>query len=255
MKLFLIACLCYMFFATGYAVMCYQCQNCGDNKKLNASQLIQCSNSTCQTNTTRGYVVRTCGDHNLTTGCNTVTNGSLNFEVCVCEGDGCNGLDTNSPTVAITTSTNEPTTSTNEPTTSTNEPTTSTNGPTTSTNEPTTSTNEPTTSTNEPTTSITELITSIAELITSNAGFVEFGTNEPTTLTSEPTTSGAGTIKSSKIVGSVISLLVAKCIIIYTENNKTESIVSITYGSDYRFYRKFSNFNFSKFHFFFKTKR
>nr|XP_039273610.1 integumentary mucin C.1-like [Styela clava] len=193
MKLFLIACLCYMFFATGYAVMCYQCQNCGDNKKLNASQLIQCSNSTCQTNTTRGYVVRTCGDHNLTTGCNTVTNGSLNFEVCVCEGDGCNGLDTNSPTVAITTSTNEPTTSTNEPTTSTN---------------------EPTTSTNEPTTSITELITSIAELITSNAGFVEFGTNESTTLTSEPTTSGAGTIKSSKIVGSVISLLVAKCIII-----------------------------------------
>ncbi|XP_077970328.1 uncharacterized protein LOC144425047 isoform X2 [Styela clava] len=141
MKIFLIACLCFMFVATGYAIMCYQCVDCGDNKKLDASQLIECSNSTCQTVSIESTVARSCGDPKVTTtGCNKDTLFHITTETCICKGNACNGPHT---TAAATTLTSEPTT-----------------------------------------TLITEL------------------------------TSSAGTIKSSIIVGSLISLLIAKFIIV-----------------------------------------
>nr|XP_039274514.1 uncharacterized protein LOC120348458 [Styela clava] len=106
MKIFLIACLCYMFVATGYAIQCYYCFDCIDAGKLVSSQLINCSISqvSCEWSSSKGIVTRTCGGNSSAiTGCKTMTDGKSTGTVCLCKGDGCNGADITPTTTAAAT--------------------------------------------------------------------------------------------------------------------------------------------------------
>nr|XP_039247520.1 uncharacterized protein LOC120325473 [Styela clava] len=102
MKIFLTACLCFMFVARGYAIQCYTCINCRDTKNLVASQLVNCSSSfmTCQKTSINDVVTRTCGV-STTTGCNKVTLGTITTETCSCKGDKCNGAGTVKSSIII----------------------------------------------------------------------------------------------------------------------------------------------------------
>nr|XP_039274457.1 uncharacterized protein LOC120348411 [Styela clava] len=94
MKLFLTACLCYLFVETGYAVMCYDCQDCGDATKLTDDQLLRCPGPVCDKTSENGVVVRTCAGVSPVLGChNTDTHGATK-ETCTCVGNKCNGART-----------------------------------------------------------------------------------------------------------------------------------------------------------------
>ncbi|XP_039274514.2 uncharacterized protein LOC120348458 [Styela clava] len=103
MKIFLIACLCYMFVATGYAIQCYICMNCNDAGELVSSQLINCpsSISTCRWDSWKGIVARSCNSNSTTTtGCKTTTEHNVTSKTCHCNKDGCNGADITPATTA-----------------------------------------------------------------------------------------------------------------------------------------------------------
>nr|XP_039270142.1 uncharacterized protein LOC120344876 isoform X2 [Styela clava] len=112
MNLLLIACFCLMVAYTGNAAKCYTCSNCSD-EKLSSSQLVNCSVSqtTCVKETkSNGAVNRYCTSPRES-GCKQKGSGEFATDICFCNEDGCNGIDSYSSAAATTTSIIEPNTS------------------------------------------------------------------------------------------------------------------------------------------------
>ncbi|XP_077970103.1 uncharacterized protein LOC120344876 isoform X1 [Styela clava] len=119
MNLLLIACFCLMVAYTGNAAKCYTCSNCSD-EKLSSSQLMNCSVSqtTCVKETkSNGAVNRYCTSPRES-GCKQKGSGEFATDICFCNEDGCNGIDSNSSAAATTTSIIEHTTLIIQPNTS-----------------------------------------------------------------------------------------------------------------------------------------
>ncbi|XP_045187767.2 uncharacterized protein LOC123545510 [Mercenaria mercenaria] len=86
-----------MFDLLGIAVNgleCYKCQNCNDPFKSSGISTIACHESCLKTKGTKdGHAGRNCGVGKKDE-CNKVTKDGVEYEICTCTSDKCNGVST-----------------------------------------------------------------------------------------------------------------------------------------------------------------